>query len=170
MRHALLLLVMLAGCASNPPQAPPPPIVVPPNPVQQNEPPVPATSQPAPNPHPGLVTGSEVAKDVHQPPPPQMPVAGKIMRSVDQAKASPGAPDSPCTTAADCALTLVPPGGCCPTLCVPRAVTSQRALALESTFAACRRTAACAPSSCQPARNLVPACVTNHCIAQPVVR
>lgn len=45
--------------------------------------------------------------------------------------------ERPCGADADCALTWVARGACCPLLCAPRAVTGARAAALETEQARC---------------------------------
>jgi len=74
-----------------------------------------------------------------------------------------------CSTDADCAFTPYTDGGCCPTLCQPRAVTKTSAEALEKYAASCAKQngrecpeLACAP----PAIRRQPACISGKCEAR----
>ena len=60
------------------------------------------------------------------------------------------AEDGPCSSDGDCALTRVAPGGCCETLCVPRAVTRTKADALRAEDRACMHGKICPDVSCHP--------------------
>jgi len=73
--------------------------------------------------------------------------------------------DSPCAADADCALTQVAPGACCPLLCAARVVTAKRAAELKEKSASCGRP--CPLPQCMPPRERVlPACVQNRCVAK----
>jgi hypothetical protein len=76
-----------------------------------------------------------------------------------------GADDAPCATDADCTLTRVAPGGCCSSLCSPRAVTRARAKELEQRGAECR---GCIEPLCRDRGRLAPACQAGRCVATPV--
>ena len=72
-----------------------------------------------------------------------------------------------CSTDADCALTHVEAGGCCPMLCTPRVVTRKRVEALEANVDACNKGKPCALPLCRPpAETITPACVQNRCVAR----
>jgi hypothetical protein len=86
--------------------------------------------------------------------------------SVPAATDAPTPDDGPCQADPDCALTPVEPGGCCATLCYPRAVTRQRALELEASAASC--SSRCDKPQCAPLKtDLEAACVAGRCRARP---
>jgi hypothetical protein len=69
-----------------------------------------------------------------------------------------------CTVDADCAVTRVPEGGCCPTLCSPRAVTRREAEALDANVPRCNKSGNCPEPVCRPPTNeIVPACLQGRC-------
>ena len=77
------------------------------------------------------------------------------------------ADDAPCKDDAGCALTPVEPGGCCATLCHPRAVTRRRAAELEASAASC--SAHCDRPQCAPLKvDLTVDCVEGRCRTRPV--
>jgi len=79
------------------------------------------------------------------------------------------ADDAPCATDADCALTRVAPGGCCPVLCEPRVVTARRAAELDENTEACSHRTPCPKPLCRPPRTeVVPACEQGRCVARAV--
>jgi len=70
-----------------------------------------------------------------------------------------------CSTDADCALTRVEAGACCPMLCTPRVVTRKRAEVLEANLAACNHGKPCPQPLCRPpVETITPACVQNRCL------
>ena len=72
-----------------------------------------------------------------------------------------------CASDSECALTRIPDGGCCPTLCTPRAVTRERADALQAHVAECSQGKPCPLPPCAPPRlQHFPACVSGRCVAQ----
>jgi|SRR5438067_279262 len=58
--------------------------------------------------------------------------------------------DGPCSSDDQCALTRVPAGGCCETLCFPRAVTRARADAIAANERTCTHGKPCPEVSCHP--------------------
>ncbi len=80
------------------------------------------------------------------------PADGHALEAPDGGPPGPEAPaatveNAPCATDADCALTNVGPGSCCPMLCQPRAVTKLRADELRDGEAKC---AGCPVPLCRP--------------------
>jgi peptidyl-tRNA hydrolase len=75
------------------------------------------------------------------------------------------AEDSPCAKDDDCALTRVPPGTCCASLCSPRAVTRARAADLDQRSVDCQH---CIEPLCRDPRPVQAACSAGRCVAQPV--
>jgi hypothetical protein len=72
-----------------------------------------------------------------------------------------------CAGDSDCALTRIPDGGCCATLCTPRAVLRATADALQAHAGECMNGKACPLPPCAPPRaQHVAACVSGRCIAQ----
>jgi len=72
-----------------------------------------------------------------------------------------------CATDADCGITRVEAGGCCPMLCTPRVVTRKRAEALEANVASCHKGKPCPEPLCRPeAQTLTPGCVQNRCVGR----
>jgi hypothetical protein len=89
--------------------------------------------------------------------------AAQLARAGESAASDPDA--APCAADADCALTSVPKGGCCPILCSPRAVTRARAVALEAATASCAGGGKCPQPLCLPPRARVgPACEAGRCV------
>lgn len=77
------------------------------------------------------------------------------------------AEDAPCTSDADCGLTSVEPGACCPMLCTPRAVTRKRADELEARTGCGGKAQRCPEPLCQPPRQgIAPACEAGRCVAR----
>jgi type IV secretory pathway VirB10-like protein len=75
--------------------------------------------------------------------------------------------DAPCSSDDQCALTRVATGGCCETLCVPRAVTRARADTLAAKQTSCAHGAACPDISCHPPGQSVGVkCEAGRCLAQ----
>ena len=73
--------------------------------------------------------------------------------------------DGPCASDADCAITRVPPGGCCALLCEGRAVTTRRAAELDAALESCRP--ACAEPQCAPmASQVVAVCRKARCTVE----
>jgi hypothetical protein len=73
-----------------------------------------------------------------------------------------------CKTDDDCAFTTYADGGCCPSLCQPRAVAKTSAEALEKYGATCAKPNGreCPELSCAaPSSARVPACVSGTCEA-----
>jgi hypothetical protein len=89
--------------------------------------------------------------------------AAQLARAGERAASDPDA--APCAADADCALTSVPKGGCCPTLCSPRAVTRARAAALDAGIGSCDGGGKCPQPLCLPPRaRVVPACEAGRCV------
>ena len=76
------------------------------------------------------------------------------------------AEDAPCSTDADCALTRVAPGACCPMLCIPRAVTRSRAAELDANVRTCNAGKACPQPLCRPwpGGDVSVACQSGRCV------
>jgi hypothetical protein len=69
-----------------------------------------------------------------------------------------------CHADADCALTRVPEGGCCPTLCAPRAVAREEAERLEANVPRCHKGGTCPEPACRPpSSEVTAACVQSRC-------
>jgi hypothetical protein len=99
--------------------------------------------------------------------PPPAPAAAPVAAATTGDSADAGDETAGCATDADCALTRVPPGGCCPMLCTPRAVTRRRADALEAAIPGCHKGRECPEPLCRPpAREVVAACAQDRCIAR----
>ena len=73
--------------------------------------------------------------------------------------------EGPCAADADCALTRVPKGGCCETLCQGRPVTKARAQELAKAEPMCMKQGTTCPIPlCRPPREQrVAACVAGKC-------
>ncbi len=73
-----------------------------------------------------------------------------------------------CTTDADCALTTMADGDCCPTLCPSRGVTRASAEALARYAAECGKPeGGCPVPACTAPRiERTPACVNGRCVAR----
>jgi hypothetical protein len=139
-------LFALAACATSKESAPsaqPPPV-----PAAQRQAEKPAAAPPVPAaPSSGATTASEAAERVHE----------EWVRTHGGRAGGAGgdgppteAEDGPCSSDDQCALTRVPPGGCCETLCAPRAVTRARADALRADDRACLHGKMCPEVSCHP--------------------
>jgi hypothetical protein len=78
--------------------------------------------------------------------------------------------DRPCHSDADCTLTRVAPGECCPTLCAGRPVTRRRAQQLEANAQGCaQRHGGCPQPMCRPPESVtVPGCERGRCVAKTV--
>jgi hypothetical protein len=95
------------------------------------------------------------------------PAGGRPAAASARDSADAGDETAGCATDADCALTRVPPGGCCPMLCTPRAVTRQRADALEAAIPACHKGRECPEPLCRPPRDeIAAACAQGRCVAR----
>ena len=153
--------VLLFACASNPSQPAATEVAgqIPsdaqrsPNPAptpQPTTPAAPAPAIPAPAPINSADAGTQSAPGVHG-------AAGDARGAA--------AEDSPCQGDADCALTRVEAGACCPMLCSPRVVTAKRAQELRAKSADCGRR--CPVPQCMPPRfGTVPACVEHRCVGK----
>ena len=74
-----------------------------------------------------------------------------------------------CASDADCGLTLIREGECCPMLCTPRGVTAKEAQALEKKSQECERRQPCAVPACAPPRNQpMPVCQAGRCAVRHV--
>jgi len=92
------------------------------------------------------------------------PVVAEVRPSADAGQTG---DDAPCSSDADCALTRVSPGECCPMLCEPRVVTAARAAELDQNTDACSHHAPCPKPLCRPPRtNVVPSCDQGRCVAR----
>lgn len=78
------------------------------------------------------------------------------------------AEDAPCESAADCALTRIEAGACCPMLCAPRAVTRERAARLAAEIASCGENRCPQPLCRPPAHTFVTACEGGRCLVRAV--
>ena len=76
--------------------------------------------------------------------------------------------DRPCHSDADCTLTRVALGECCPTLCLGRPVTRHRAQQLEANALRCaQRHGGCPQPLCRPPETItVPACEHGRCVTK----
>jgi len=76
--------------------------------------------------------------------------------------------DRPCHSDADCTLTRVAAGECCPTLCVGRPVTRRRAQQLEANALRCAQGhGGCPQPLCRPPESItVPACEHGRCVTK----
>ena len=155
----------LAACATSKERAPPSQNPAP-APAAQREAEKPAAAPAKAAPSSGATTASEAAEQVHEewvkthggrP----GGAGGDVSRTVSE--------DGPCSSDDQCALTRVPEGGCCETLCVPRAVTRGRADALEKDDRACLHGKMCPEVSCHPLGQHVQAkCEASRCISRPI--
>jgi hypothetical protein len=76
-----------------------------------------------------------------------------------------------CASDADCGLTLIREGECCPMLCAPRGVTAKEAQALERKSQECEQRQPCAVPMCAPPRaQPVPVCEAGRCAVRHVNR
>ncbi|MCP3145063.1 hypothetical protein [Pyxidicoccus xibeiensis] len=78
--------------------------------------------------------------------------------------------EAECRSDADCAVTNMPEGECCPTLCTGRVVTAREAQGLLASERACvERGEPCALPPCAPPRSrIVPVCTGGRCTARMV--
>jgi hypothetical protein len=96
----------------------------------------------------------------------------KKRRPKKASKAAPPTVSLQCAADADCALTTMADGDCCPSLCQPRAVSKKSAEALAKYGAACAKPGGecpalpCAP----PPQASLPACVDGRCTIRAVSR
>jgi len=77
--------------------------------------------------------------------------------------------DAPCTGDADCALTRVAQGACCPMLCLPRVVTRERAAELAANTVRCTggEPESCPHPLCRPpAASVQPSCQGGRCLGR----
>lgn len=104
----------------------------------------------------------------NDPPPAPLPAKAGATAAIAGDSADAGGDDTAgCASDAECALTRVPPGGCCPMLCTPRAVTRKRADALEAAIAICEKRRKCPQPPCRPpTREITAACVEGRCGAK----
>jgi len=96
-----------------------------------------------------------------------------IRKSRDRADAGAAlAEDRPCRSDADCALTRIPTGQCCPSLCEGRPVTKQCAAKLDQSAERCaREPGGCPQPLCRPPPFVtVPACENGRCVAKAVAK
>jgi hypothetical protein len=107
----------------------------------------------------------------NDPPPAPLPSKAGATAAISGDSADAGGDETAgCASDADCALTRVPPGGCCPMLCTPRAVTRKRADALEAAIAICEKGRNCPQPLCRPpTREITAACVEGRCVAKGAV-
>ncbi|MFL5363351.1 MAG: hypothetical protein ACJ78U_20480 [Myxococcales bacterium] len=111
----------------------------------------------------GATTAAEAAERVHQE---WVRTHGARSRGGSGGDAAEG-DDAPCSTDDQCALTRVAAGGCCETLCVPRAVTRARADALAAKQTSCTQGRTCPDISCHPLGQSVGVrCEAGRCLAQ----
>lgn len=74
-----------------------------------------------------------------------------------------------CTSDADCGLTLVGEGECCPMLCTPRGVSTREARALEKKSQECEQRQPCPVPACAPPRRQpIPVCEAGRCAVRHV--
>jgi len=147
-RRALVMwcLLALAACRSSGEPAP----------ATKSEPaPPPASTAPA---EPAAPTAPETSAP---------PVAATPPHATAPVRTTPGTPRTPqCRKDADCALTLVPDGDCCPRLCAPRAVTAEEVRRVNERVQRCEReNRPCVMPNCR-ARPFEPACVDGTCSAR----
>jgi hypothetical protein len=127
-----------------------------------------ATPEAKPPPSPaasegGPTTAAEAAEHVHQ----EWVRSHGARSAGGSAGDSAQADDAPCSSDDQCALTRVAAGGCCETLCVPRAVTRARADALAAKQTSCAQGSACPDISCHPlGQSLGVTCQAGRCRAQ----
>ena|SRR5437868_490314 len=158
-------LFALAACATSKESAPP--AQTPPAPSAQREAEKPSAAPPAPaaaSPASGPTTAAEAADRVHEE---WVKTHGGRPGGAggDLPRADPE--DGPCSSDDQCALTRVPEGGCCETLCAPRAVTRARGDALRADDRACLHGKTCPEVSCHPLGQQVEVkCEAKRCIAR----
>ena len=93
------------------------------------------------------------------------PEAPRAAEPSTDAGARADAPAPECREASDCALTRIPEGGCCETLCTPRPVTAGALAALTRAHERCEaERGPCPDPVCPPPRfSLAPACQEGRC-------
>ena len=80
-----------------------------------------------------------------------------------------GAQAGECASDADCSLTLIREGECCPILCSPRGVTARQAQALAKQNQECEQRQPCAVPMCAPPRaQPVAVCEAGRCAVRHV--
>lgn len=164
MRASLLVwcVVALAGsCRGDaepgPPRSdPPPPITATPEkaaPLSATPEPTGATTTPPPS------LGATLGGSPAAPSAPGTPARPPAAR--------PPAQDAPqCQKDSDCAVTRVPDGDCCPSLCTPRAVTVAEAQRVQERVQRCEaENRPCRVPACMP-KALEAACVAGACTAR----
>jgi hypothetical protein len=156
-------LFALAACATSKESAPAAP-APPPAPAAQREAEKPSAAPPAPAESPGPTTASEAAERVHEE---WVKTHGGRPGGAGGDSPRTETKDDPCSSDDQCGLTRVPEGGCCETLCVPRAVTRARADALRADDRACLHGKMCPDVSCHPLGQQVEAkCEAGRCNAR----
>jgi len=156
----------LAACATSKESAPPSqnPATAPAA-QREAEKPAAAPAKAAPS-SSGATTASEAAEQVHEE---WVKTHGGRAGGAGGDVSRPVAEDGPCSSDDQCALTRVPEGGCCETLCVPRAVTRGRADALGKDDRACLHGKMCPDVSCHPLGQQVQAkCEASRCVSRPI--
>lgn len=85
------------------------------------------------------------------------------------AERSAAAQAAECTSDADCGLTLVGEGECCPMLCTPRGVSTREARTLEKKSQECEQRQPCPVPACAPPRRQpMPVCEAGRCAVRHV--
>jgi len=155
----------LAACATSKESAPPSQ-APPPAPAAQREAQKPPAEPEKAAPPSGPTTAAEAAEQVHEE---WVKTHGGRSGGAGGDAPRAVAEDGPCSSDDQCALTRVPEGGCCETLCVPRAVTRARADALGKDDRACLHGKMCPEVSCHPLGQQVEAkCQASRCISRPI--
>jgi hypothetical protein len=102
--------------------------------------------------------------DANEPAPADPPVAPQ---EADERSAAAQAAE--CTSDADCDLTLVGEGECCPMLCSPRGVSTREARTLEKKSQECEQRQPCPVPACAPPRRQpVAVCEAGRCAVRHV--
>ena len=100
---------------------------------------------------------------------PTAPPAAEAIRDAPAEAPPAAARGDGCASDADCGLTLVPEGECCPMLCTPRGVTARQAQALERKALECEQRQPCAMPMCAPPRRQpVAFCEAGRCAVRHV--
>lgn len=73
---------------------------------------------------------------------------------------------APCASDADCSLTNVAAGACCPMLCTPRVVTRKRAEELEARIPGCAAKSCPQPLCRPPLASVAAACEAGRCVGR----
>ena len=156
-------LFALAACATSKESGPP--TQTPPAPAAQREAEKPSAAPAPAAPASGATTASEAAERVHEE---WVKTHGGHPGGAGGDSPRTEAEDDRCSSDDQCALTRVAQGGCCETLCVPRAVTRARADALGADNRACLHGKTCPDISCHPlGQQVEPKCESGRCIAHP---